>query len=816
MRPGLLALLLISSLPACRCTDGLSGVTDAQLSVTPNALEFPDTWVGRTSALTLEVTNAARVSGHVDVALEGAGFSVEPSAFDVAGGDTVRVSVTFAPTVAGRAQGTLRVAGQAVTLSGTGLEVPRCEAASCRDVRFDFDAAVCVSAVTADGNACTDLCLATGATCLGGQCVGTAKDCSDGDACTVDACANGGCVHTDRVCPAPSAPCRVPSCDPTTGCGEQDAPDGTVCGPNSCLDANVSVCVAGQCVVRTRPQTRRCTNTWVPQGLLDETRARLAWDPVQHQVITFVRDGMWAWNGTAWRQLFPPAMPPTGAPMMTTDTRRQRVVLVPGDGTSEVWEWDGVTWLKRAIAGPTPPPRMYGGLTFDAQRRRTVLVGGFPRSGSSTVELNDTWEYDGTRWTNPVVNDPQSTTQPPPLASLGLAYDPNLQRTVLHGGSFQGAAGLQNSTATWTWDGTRWTQVNTPTTPPSRRDAPLAFDAARGAVTLVGGGGYDPLSDVWTFDGATWHPQPAIGTGVENCGVVFTPDQQRLLVLENGTLWSWDQQHWSARRETPPARSAPAASYDVNLQGLLLFSGQDDTTAYRMAEDTWVWRQRAWTELQPATHPVGRYLAAQVWDPVGQRTLLFGGSSKLNSPGGIIGQDFSDTWAFDGATWVELQPATHPPAGYLLASAWDRDRARWVAIASQAVWEFDGSQWSSVDAGPPPSSSFIAAAAYDEDHHQLLFVSRARTSTWDGVRFQELDAGLAATSDQGTAAWDGARRVVLLLDKNTTWQWDGARWVDLAPTVNIGERYSQVPLVFDAAEGRVVALRREGNWAYLP
>ncbi len=63
-----------------------------------------------------------------------------------------------------------------------------------------------------DGEPCTvnDLCTA-------GDCAGTLKNCSDGDACTADGCVSGNCQHTAYPC-NDNNPCTADTCDPATGC----------------------------------------------------------------------------------------------------------------------------------------------------------------------------------------------------------------------------------------------------------------------------------------------------------------------------------------------------------------------------------------------------------------------------------------------------------------------------------------------------------------------------------------------------------------------------------------------------------------------
>jgi hypothetical protein len=106
--------------------------------------------------------------------------------------------------------------------------------------------------------------------------------------------------------------------------------------------------------------------------------------------------------------------------------------------------------------------------------------------------LNDTWEWNGTTWTQ------QAPTTSPTARQLALmAYDSARNVTVLFGGVT--SAGYVNDT--WEWNGTTWTQDTPNTSPSIRYAASMADDTATGTPLLYGGstlsGGY--LTDTWEF-----------------------------------------------------------------------------------------------------------------------------------------------------------------------------------------------------------------------------------------------------------------------------------------------------------------------------
>jgi hypothetical protein len=81
-----------------------------------------------------------------------------------------------------------------------------------------------------------------------------------------------------------------------------------------------------------------------------------------------------------------------------------------------------------------------------------------------------------------------------------MAYDQATGTMVLFGGNAN--TGLPDDT--WTWDGSTWTQVFPPTSPPGRVMPTMAYDLGTGNIVLFGGLGVvrdndTDLSDTWTW-----------------------------------------------------------------------------------------------------------------------------------------------------------------------------------------------------------------------------------------------------------------------------------------------------------------------------
>lgn len=249
------ALPLLALVVGCRCGPQLT-TTEGSLSVEPPVVDFGPVWVGATASRTITVTNRGRASFEVPLSLGGP-FLVDGDEVTVPGGAAVELPVRFEPTVAGPAAGELVVDAHRVELRAEGVDPPLCLAPSeCRASTFSFTEGRCVEAPIADGVACaSDGCLVS-PRCVSGQCVGEARSCDDGDACTIDECAAGACDHRPRECRPSTDPCEVARCDSVRGCVTEPAADGTSCGPNDCVTARV--CVNGRCKTAVPPEGSEC------------------------------------------------------------------------------------------------------------------------------------------------------------------------------------------------------------------------------------------------------------------------------------------------------------------------------------------------------------------------------------------------------------------------------------------------------------------------------------------------------------------------------------------------------------------------------
>ena len=100
-----------------------------------------------------------------------------------------------------------------------------------------------------------------------------------------------------------------------------------------------------------------------------------------------------------------------------------------GNATDETWIYDGSTWTQIHTTGVRPPARAGAQMVPILGRNLCVLFGG--RDPVTTQILNDTWEHDGTSWTQ--VNNVYGGIYPP-RAEFGMTHDFVRDRIVAFGG----------------------------------------------------------------------------------------------------------------------------------------------------------------------------------------------------------------------------------------------------------------------------------------------------------------------------------------------------------------------------------------------
>jgi hypothetical protein len=276
---------------------------------------------------------------------------------------------------------------------------------------------------------------------------------------------------------------------------------------------------------------------------------------------------------------------------MAYEAARQRVVLFGGRDNSgyfnDTWEWDGDAWTQVADMGPSA--RQLFGMTYDDSRQRLVLFGGYVPGVQLNQVNGETWEWNGREWTQ------VADMGPPPRYGCAMTYDTLRQRVVLFGGYSNLPPRTGYFDDTWEWDGTEWTQI-ADTGPSGRSLLPMVFDSSRECLVLFGGSGpVDWLGDTWEWsEDAGWVERQDMGPRSIAWPTMARTQEHTVLhgFHSGGTVavqtWEWDGSLWTQRQDMgPPRRVGTALAYDSQRDRVVLFGGTAYVPPNDQIGDTW-------------------------------------------------------------------------------------------------------------------------------------------------------------------------------------------------------------------------------------
>ena len=303
-----------------------------------------------------------------------------------------------------------------------------------------------------------------------------------------------------------------------------------------------------------------------------------------------------------------------------------------------------------------------------------------------------------------------AVTFPDGEESGSFVYDASRARMLVFGG--RTANGPSNNVWELSLTGPpQWTLITPLGTPPMPRFAhTMVYDSARDRLLVFGGtnDGVSALSDLWE------------------------------LTL-SGTL-SWNQ---LSPLNPPLGRIAPVAVYDPVGDRMILSGGFN--TSFR--NDTWqlaLGGTPTWSQLNPAgAPPTPRDFSTAIYDPVGQRMVMFGGNASAS--GAPPAHPVNDTWALSltgSPAWIQLPTGFGPSARLAHESFYDPARHRLVVMGGTdgATWLNDvaaltldpGLVWSPiVTAGTPPGPRSGEAFVYDPvADRAIVFAGKSLTAIY--------------------------------------------------------------------------------------
>jgi len=307
---------------------------------------------------------------------------------------------------------------------------------------------------------------------------------------------------------------------------------------------------------------------------------------------------------------------------MIYDPVLHRIVLFGGKNNAnqnlnEVWtlELEKNLWQKIAIAGESPPASEDHAVIYDPASHRMILHGG--EDGFTTNKL---WALDLTTmlWRNMT---PQS--EAPAREDHTAIFDSFNKRLVIFGGqNNDGQSVASNLYDLWAFNldpaSPRFEQWQSLTSrdehPPGRSDHVAAYDEKKNRMVIYGGWDKDqklPFDDTWAF----YFP-----------AIPYAPGKWKAL---------------KTRQSHPPARRHAVGVYDSTRNWFIIFGGFG-STGY--LNDVWAFDldNDVWLNLTPGPQP--RLDQQAIFDPRGQRLIIYGGDAKL-------AEKFHDLWE------LQIQPS---------------------------------------------------------------------------------------------------------------------------------------------------------------
>ena len=314
--------------------------------------------------------------------------------------------------------------------------------------------------------------------------------------------------------------------------------------------------------------------------------------------------------------------------------------------------------------GPAPPARREYAAVYDRVHHRYIMFAGFTNEqGGGYFLFNEVWVL--------TLGDPPTWSQveipgtvPGGRHSPQWGYDPARNRLLIFGGYGSHYPESPYAYLNDIWelnlnDDPSWNELVAQGTAPEGRLAGAAvYDVLHQRFVGFGGTAGLPI-DTWQLDlkdQPVWSTVPTNGVeppGSYGMTTIFDPVRNRMLIFggsvsaeyfdTHNNTWELDLQpetpQWRQLSPTgplPAARRSLTSIFDPRRDRMVIFGGWDGTPNEKaFLGDTWVLSlstpDGAWTQLAPeGTLPTERDVMAAIYDPSGDRMVLFGGWSGTN------------------------------------------------------------------------------------------------------------------------------------------------------------------------------------------
>lgn len=238
-------------------------------------------------------------------------------------------------------------------------------------------------------------------------------------------------------------------------------------------------------------------------------------------------------------------------------------------------------------------------------------------------------------------------------------------------------------------------------------------------------------------------------------------------------------------------------------------------------------RTGAWTSIvlpAGASAPNGREAFGLVYDPLHQRTLLFGGYTESGYS--------RDLWEWNGSAWRERTQVDGPPRMQGSMVAFDDRRGRMVVyggygnvagvyVANRITWEWDGDTWTPFSPAETPPGRSDGAMSFDHERGRVVLYGGANddldllgdTWEWDGQTWQQRADEASGPGPRVFVpmTYDPIRRRTVMVGGDTpsgvtdeVWEWDGQQWQRVTPTNAGPSARRTAAIAYDSVAQQVV------------
>ncbi|MEK7678105.1 MAG: PQQ-binding-like beta-propeller repeat protein, partial [Verrucomicrobiota bacterium] len=522
-----------------------------------------------------------------------------------------------------------------------------------------------------------------------------------------------------------------------------------------------------------------------------------------HKLYALNPNGVKAWEFLSTHMVSAPSVGPDGTIYFASNSGGQKLYAIRPNGT-EKWNFDVGSDVVVAPAIGSDGTIYVGtiGGTFYAVNPNGTLKWqyGSGRVQSSAAIATDGTIYFGATYGSQLLALNPNGTFKWAFNANGYVYSSpaiDTEGVIYFGAAYPGPAG--NKFYAVNPDGTKKWEFNAG----DANDSGVAI-GSDGAVYF---GSHDGKLYALKGNGALANsPWPKFAHDARNTG----------RALQTNVLWIE-----LAQETKPSVRSDFGFVWDTVRNEGVLFGGGRHDPPWNQFNDTWVFKNGAWTQKFPANSPSPRRTHAMAFDSNRGRTVLFGGELS-----GYGGSGSHETWEWDGTNWFQRTSAASPPQTDNAVMVYDEARKVCVLFGGftapgQAydnhTWTWDGTNWLQKAPAMSPAARIYHAMAFDRLRQRVVMAGGGTTGNlndtweWDGANWEQkvasnyptnhLRAAMAYSEGLGSCVLFGAFLPSLY---NDAWLWDGANWRLLNPPFSPAGRWAH-NLIEDRLNNRLIA-----------